>query len=229
MLEVFQKIGKMMFQAGLVDAAGGSLSLLDGDNILITKKEAMLGDLGKDDLVKVGLEKGPDDEKAAFDLEAHRAVYKRGKVKAIVSAVPAEAIAISLTDNKIVPQDSRGLRLFKSASIVRVRDNSNFDEVVRLLPNFLGGENSAAAVKGQGIYAAGSDLAEAFRVAAALANSCKVLVAMRSSSSGRGGSGPSGGHSRGPGGGRGQRDKREFKSAIPPGIGVMGRDRYRKR
>ena len=242
MLEEFQRIGRLLFQEGLVDSHGGNMSVLDGETIYITKRDVMLGDLKEGDIIKVGRESGPDDEQASRELATHRAVYKQGGIKAIVHAHPANAIAISITDNKIVPQDAEGLFLYKAAPIVRVRDGVGSEETVRLLPSFLGGENSViAVVKAHGSFAVGKDLEEAYKYTSALENSCKVLVAIRAS----GGRGPGqGGTGRGPGQGlgqglgqggtgrgpigRGRRDKQEFKSAIPPGIGVMDRSRYNR-
>jgi len=243
MFEDFQRIGKLLFEEGLIDAYGGNMSVLKGDKILITKRDVMLGDLKKDDLIEVGLEPGDKDEQASRELKTHRAVYAKGKTSAIINAHPANAIAISITDNKVVPQDAVGLFLFKSAPIVRVRDGVGSEETVRLLPNFLNGENVIAVVKALGSFSTGQDLAEAYKYTSALENSCKVLIAMRSSGgrgqssqrssgpTGRGqahGRGPS--HGRGPAGGRQQRGGRaDHRSAIPPGIGVMGRDRNRNR
>ncbi len=244
MFEDFQRIGRLLFQEGLIDAFGGNMSLLKGDKILITKRDVMLGELKKDDLIEVGLEPGDKDAQASRELKTHRAVYKQGKTQAIINAHPANAIAISITDNKVVPQDAVGLFLFKAAPIVRVRDGVGSEETVRLLPNFLNGDNVIAVVKSLGSFAVGQDLAEAYKYTSALENSCKVLVAMRSSggrsqSSDRRSSAPTGrgqSHARGPMHDRSQRrqpsgrqGRSEHRSAIPPGIGVMGRDRNRNR
>lgn len=235
MFEDFARFGKLLFQEGLIDSHGGNMSVLDGDKILITRRDAMLGDLGKEDIIEVGLEPGGKDEEASRELPTHRAVYKQNKAKAIIHAHSANAIAISITDNKIVPQDAEGLYLYKAAPIVRVRDGIGSEETVRLLPSFLNGENVVAVVKGHGSFAIGQSLEEAYKYTSSLENSCKIIVAVRASGSrggegrgqGPGGRGPGG---RGPGGrGPGGRGGRRDKSAIPPGIGVMDRSRSRRR
>lgn len=225
MFEEFQRIGRMLFQERLVDSHGGNLSVLQGDKILITRSGAMLGDLKPEDIIEVGLEAGENDKLASLELPTHRELYKQKKGQAIVHAHPAHAIAISITDNKIVPQDSEGLYLYKAAAIVRVRDGVGSEETVRLLPSFLGGDNVIAVVKGHGSFAVGKTLEEAYKFTSSLENSCRVLVAVRSA-------GPrpqnqlSANNNREP-----RRDNKPgLRSAIPPGIGVMGRsDRYRKR
>lgn len=213
MLEEFQRIGRLLFQEGLVDSHGGNISVLSGDKIFITHKDAMLGELKEGDIIEVGLEPGENDKLASRELISHRAVYKKGNAKAIVHAHPAYAIAISITDNKVVPQDAEGNFLFKSASIVRVRDSIGSEETARLLPSFLNGGNVVAMVKGHGSFAIGQNLEEAYKYTSALENSCKIIIAVRAS------------------GGRPapRKERTERKQAIPPGIGVMDRSRYRKR
>jgi len=214
----------------LIDSHGGNLSLRQGDRIFITRRDAMLGDLKDGDIIEVGLEPGSGDDLASRELPTHRALYKQGTIKAIVHAHPAKAIAISLTDNKVVPQDSEGIFLYKAAPIVRVRDGVGSEETVRLLPSFLGRENVVVMVKGHGSFAIGETLEEAYKYTSSLENSCRVLIAMRSSAS----SSPSKsqGHTRQKpvmGGRVGRRDSQGYSSAIPPGIGVMDRSRYRSR
>lgn len=217
MFEDFQRIGRYLFQEGLVDSHGGNMSVRDGDKIFITRRDAMLGDLKKDDIIEVEMEGDKNIDKASRELPTHRAVYKQTAAKAIVHAHPANAIAISLTDNKIVPQDAEGQFLYKAASIVRVRSAIGSDEAARLLPSFLSGGNGVAVVKGHGSFAMGKDLEEAYKLTSSLENSCKIIVAVRSS-----GGRPAP---------RKERDepRRKHVGGIPPGIGVMDRSRYRRR
>jgi L-fuculose-phosphate aldolase len=222
MIEDFKRFGRLLFQERLIDSHGGNMSVFDGEKILITRRNAMLGDLRDNDIVEVGLERGENDNIASRELEAHRALYKKKAVRAIIHAHPAAAIAVSITDNRVVPQDAEGIFLYKAAPIVRARDGVGSEETVRLLPSFLGNDNVVAMVKGHGSFAVGNTLEEAYKYTSALENSCKIIVAVRSMA-GRGE------RKGGAGGGRGRQEKGEYKSAIPPGIGVMDRSRYRKR
>lgn len=217
-LEDFQRIGKYLWQEGLVDSHGGNMSIKQGDKIYITRRDAMLGDLKDGDIVEVGLEPGAGEERASREIVTHRAVYRETGTQAIVHAHPANAIAVSLTDNKIVPQDSEGLYLYKSAAIVRVHQPIGSDEAARLLPSFLKSPNVVAVVKGHGSFAIGKDLEEAYKYTSCLENSCKVLIAMRASGGGRPPA-PKETHAHKP---------MERRSAIPPGIGVMDRSRYKR-
>ncbi|MBI5399782.1 class II aldolase/adducin family protein [Candidatus Saganbacteria bacterium] len=226
-MDDYQRIGRLLFQERLIDSHGGNLSWREGDKIFITGLNVMLGDLKPEDIIEVGLEPGADDQKASRELPTHRALYKNSAIKAIVHAHPANAIAISLTDNKIIPQDSEGLFLYKSAPIVRVRDGVGSEETVRLLPSFLGKENVIAVVKGHGSFAVGQNLEEAYKYTSCLENSCRVIIAVRAS--GGRGSGQTAVSNVSKPMERPQRGRPAFKSAIPPGIGVMDRSRYRNR
>jgi ribulose-5-phosphate 4-epimerase/fuculose-1-phosphate aldolase len=72
-----------------------------------------------------------------------------------------------------------------------------------------------AVVKGHGSFALGHGLEEAYKYTSALENSCKVLVAVRSSGAQRPPIHEKKIHER-------------PRSAIPPGIGVMDRSRYKR-
>lgn len=218
MLEEFQRIGSYLWREGLVDSHGGNLSRREGEKIYITRRDSMLGDLKEGDVIEVGLTPGENDERATRELLVHRAIYRETGAGAIVHAHPANAIAVSLTDNKIIPQDSEGLYLYKSAAIVRAHSTIGSEEVARLLPSFLKAPNVIAVVKGHGSFAVGKDLEEAYKFTSSLENSCRILVAVRAS-----------------GGGRPpvQKEMRKpleqpRRSAIPPGIGVMDRSRYKR-
>lgn len=214
MLEEFKRIGELMFREGLVDSHGGNMSIKKDDKIYITRRNSMLGDLKEGDIVD------GEDENASREIIVHKAIYKETKALAIVHTHSAAAIAVSITDNKIIPQDSEGQYLYKSAAIVRAHQTIGSEEVARLLPTFLQPPNVVAVVKGHGAFALGGTLEEAYKYASSLENSCKVLVAIRSS----GGQKPQAPAPRDHV--RVQPDHR--RSAIPPGIGVMDRSRYKR-
>ncbi|MFA6169795.1 MAG: class II aldolase/adducin family protein [Candidatus Margulisiibacteriota bacterium] len=220
MLDELKKIGSLMFREGLVSSHVGSMSVRHGEKIYITKRDVMLGELQDGDIVEVDL--AGELGEASIELPAHRAIYRETKALAIIHAYPVSATAISITDNKVVPQDGEGLRLFHSAAIVRSHQAVGSDETVRLLPSFLQGTNVVAVVKGQGSFAIGKTLEEAYKFTSALESSCKILIAIRSSGSRPA---PAVSISNNP-----NRDKpTQRRSAIPPGIGVMDRSRYHKR
>jgi L-fuculose-phosphate aldolase len=224
MLDEFKRIGRMLFTEGLVDSHGGDFSVKQGDKIFITRRDVMLGDLREGDIMEVGLEPGETDKEASKELATHRAIYRECKTDAIVHTHSASAIAVSLTDNKVIPQDAEGLSVFRSAAIVRAHNAIASDEVGRLLPTFLQAPNVAAVVKGHGVFAVGKSLEEAYKYASSLENSCRVLIAVRAS----GGQRPPERKEKPREMPRGPQHQPHHRSAIPPGIGVMDRSRYKR-
>lgn len=223
MSDEFKRIGRYLFEERLVGSHSGNMSLRHGDKIYITRRDAMLAALNEGDIIEVGMDPGESDNLASRELPTHRAIYRATPAGAIVHAHGANAIAVSITDNKIIPQDAEGLYLYKSAAIVRVRQAIGSDEAARLLPSFLQGGSVVAVVKGHGSFAIGKDLEEAYKFTSSLENSCRVLVAIRAS-----------GGSRPPVQKENKIESRhpmhqQRRSAIPPGIGVMDRSRYNKR
>jgi L-fuculose-phosphate aldolase len=217
MLEEFKRIGKFLFQEGLVGSHGGDMSVRQGDKILITRRDAMLGDLSEGDVLEVGIEeKNENEAKVSRELVVHRAIYRQTSIRAIIHAHPASAIAVSITDNKIMPQDAEGTYSYKAAPIVRVRDAIGSEEAARILPSFFVNRNVIVMLKSHGSFAVGGSLEEAYKYTSSLENSCKVILAVRAS-----GNRPSFNE--------GFKEKKERpRSAIPPGIGVMGQRRYNK-
>jgi len=204
MFEQMKKTARLLFEEGLVGAYGGSISVKKEGKIFITKKNANFADLAAEAVVELK----PEDQ--GFDA-IHAGIYNKTSAQAIIFGQPASAIAISLTDNKIVPQDLSGLSVIKSAPIVRAREN----EVARMIPNFLT-DNKVAVVKGWGSFAVGQNLEEAYLYTSVIERSCNILVAIRSAVA-KSTAQPRDQH------------QRRTHTGIPPGIGVMDRSRERGR
>lgn len=214
MIEQFKLVGKLMFEEGLVHAGAGNLSIRQGDNILITRKGSMLSILKDEDIVTVGIEPSEADKDASIELVVHRAIYKGSKAQAIVHAHPAYAIALSNTEEKIIPQDAEGKFYLKSIPVVKARDTIGSEEIARFLPPVFGGGYVSAIVKGHGTFAVGADLIEAYKLTSTLENTCKIILLTKRPQAQ---TQPQ----------RGREDRRG--PAIPPGIGVMDRSRYQRR
>ncbi len=207
MLEDFIWIGKDLFESHLVDSHGGNMSIRDGDSIFITKRDVMLGHLKEDDIIKVSLMVEEGDKRASRDVNIHRAIYKNTNASAIIHAHPPYAIALSITEGKIIPQDSEGQFLIKSVPVVKVREPIGSEEVAKLLPPIFASNYVIAVVARHGSIAASSSLEEAYKYTSCLENSCKIITILKRIEV--------------------RPEKVERRPAIPPSIGVMGRT-YRR-
>jgi L-fuculose-phosphate aldolase len=216
MLEVFSWIGKELVAQGLVDSHGGNMSIRINDRILITRRNLRMGNIvNQGDLIELPLEgEAAGDIQASRDLIIHRALYKGTGARAVIHAHPPYAIALSISENKIIPQDAEGSFFLRAVPIIKVRGETiGSAEVAKILPPFLSGNYVVAMVKGHGSYAIGADLEEAYKYTSVLENSCKVTAILRSMEQPEASRGPKMG-----GGG-----PAEPRRAIPPGIGVMDR------
>ena len=208
--EDFNSVGKDLYMLGLVDSMSGSLSVRSGDKIYITKKDAMLGHLKKEDIVEVPLDgKGEGDDLAAKEIQVHRAIYKETNFNAIVHAHPPYGIALSIsTENKIIPPDMKGQSVIRSIPVVRAKASS--EELVKFLPPVFKSGYLVSLVKEYGSFAVGADLYEGLRYTTCLEDSCKIFAVNRSLA---------------PVEKQKRPEHHERRTAIPPSSGVMGRQR----
>jgi len=221
MLEDFKRVGRMLFEEGLVGSHSGNLSLRQGDKIFITRSGAMLGDLQDGDVVEVALASGADEKNASVELPVHRAIYQGSSAQAIVHAHPANGTALSiLYEQKIIPQDAEGQYYFKSVPVLKVRQAIGSDEVVKMLPPIFAGGYAIAMVRGHGSFAVGDTLEKAYQLTSAFESSCRITNILKSIQPPPAAPAMAGHHPR--------REERRHTGAIPPGIGVMGRT-YNKR
>ncbi len=212
MIEQFKFIGKKLFEEGLITSHGGNLSVRENDKIIITKRDAMLSELKEEDLIEVPLE-GAYDQSASLDVPIHRAIYANTDAKAIVHAHPPYGVALSMSEEKIVPQDVDGKNALKNIPVIRVRDLNSNDEIIKFLAPAVKAGYSGCLVRGHGSYAAGQSLEDAYKLTSILEFSSKIVLL-----------------SKGPAVQETKREERKphYRSAIPPSIGVMDRT-YRDR
>ena len=227
--EEFIYIGRRLYEEGLVDSHAGNISVRDGDNIYITRRDVMLSEIKEADIIKLPITgPSPEDESASRELPTHRDVYASTSAKAIIHAHPPHAVGLSITENKIVPQDAEAQYLIKGAPIIRVREAIGSTEAAKyLVTNAYNNGYVVAMVKGHGSFAIGDTLMNAYKYTSCLENACKILFVVKTveGTRGRSGGGESGGRDRrGPQGrDRSPQGRDERRTAIPRGIGVMDR------
>jgi L-fuculose-phosphate aldolase len=179
MLEQFSRFGRELFLQGVNSSHSGNMSVRAGDRIFITRRGSMLANLRDGDIIETGLK---DDDShitpASTEIKIHRAIYSRTPALAIVYAHPPFAIALSMDEDEIVPNDTEGIYYFKSIPVVAAKLTAGSDEVQELLPPLL--ENyKAAMVRGHGSFAVGQTLEEAFQWTSSLEASCTALFLRR--------------------------------------------------
>jgi len=220
MFERFKKAGEILFASGCNDSHSGNMSVRDGDGIMITSRLSMPSRLNKEDILAVRIDAGgPEDDLASRDLEFHRLIYKNSKNQAVIHAHLPNVLALCVTENKILPQDTKGQYFFpQGITILKPRQISDKDEIARLMSSSLSSSPFVAVIKGYGVFVAAGSLEEALEIMTCLEQSSKIwlaskLVGVKQTQ-------PT--HSSQPSNNN-RYDHNRKRSAIPPGIGVMGR------
>lgn len=218
MFEDFEKVGKKLAEEGLVNYCGGSLSIRQDNSIFITRRDADLGNLKKEDIIEVPLETEEKNEAASLELYTHRAIYKTSSHKAIVNARPKKAIVLSMTENKIIPLDSEGSFLLRAVPIVRVKEAIGGTETAKFITPIFSSNYVVSMVKGHGSFAVGHSLLQAYKFTSCLEHTCEIILDYKVLSSVQKPISEE----------RGMRPQQsQHRGAIPPGLGVMDRSRSR--
>ena len=179
MLSQFQVVGQALFTQGLVSPQGGNLSVKLGERLVITHRGSALGYIEKGDLVETGISKNNRaTPRASTELEVHRRIYKNTPALAVVHAHPPYAVALSFTENEIVPPDIEGRALLSRVPVLRAGSEEKAvelaDEIARLL-----GEHRLVLVRGHGTFAASQLLEEAYYYTVVLEHSCRLLYLLK--------------------------------------------------
>lgn len=176
MVEQFRRIGRDLFVAGIISSHGGNMSVRMGDQILITRRGSMLGQLEERDIIAIGLEQNDANVMlASTEIGVHRAIYQETSAQAIVHAHPPYAIARSLVTDEIVPVDSEGSYLLHKVPVVHTELTAGSKEVAEIVPRWLK-EYDIVMLRGHGPFAIGHLLEEAYQLTSVFEMSCHIMT-----------------------------------------------------
>ncbi len=168
-LEAFRQVGRLLWEAGLVSSHGGNMSVrLDDGTLAITRHGCMLERIEEGDLVRLRADGTVQGGEPSLDTAIHRSIYGATEAGAVIHAHPPHAIALSLLDSTIEPQDREGQYYLGSVAVVEAAGIASALE-----------ERVITLVRGHGSYARGADLAEALQWTSVLEESAQVLWLLR--------------------------------------------------
>jgi len=175
----FNRLGKLLFQQGLVSMTAGNLSIRKNNSMYITASGSMLGDLKVDDIVEVSINSNNpvfsiNSKKPSIEGIVHKSIYKSTPHKAIVHAHTPTAIALSFDKDRIVLADSEGKFYIPEVPVVAVNGGIASTDVAEVIPKFLN-EYPAVIVRGHGLFAAADSLEKACGMASTIEFSSKIL------------------------------------------------------
>ena len=169
MLESAIEIGKKLAEQHLIDGSSGNLSFRKGIKMIITRTGAMLDMLTPEDFIEVDL--GKSDSRASSDLKVHQRIYDETDYSAVIHCHGTYNVSLSCIEDEIIPIDLEGTMFLKKITFIEGRFGS--DDLSKKIAHEIK-SRGFAVVKGHGIYTAGKDFMNAFKMAAFIEHSCKV-------------------------------------------------------
>ena len=179
LISQFQTVGRDLSARGLVSSHSGNLSIRLGERLCITHRGSMLGCLEEHDIVETGINKNDRSTPlASTELTVHRTIYKRTPASAIVHAHPAYAVALSFSEQEIIPCDAEGGLLLSKVPVLgrgtTVKPGELAEEIAEALKT-----NKIVLVYGHGSFAAAQLLEEAYQYTTTLEESCRLLYLLK--------------------------------------------------
>ncbi len=175
----FQSVGRDLFIRGLVSSHTGNLSVRLGERIIITRRSSQIGCLEENALVETGVNKNDRATPlASVELSVHRAIYQQTTALAIVHAHPPHAIALSLAETEIVPNDE-GLSVVGRVPVLGWHTAVSSEKLAGVIAQALKGHR-VVMVHGHGSFAIGQILEEAYSLTTTLEESCQVICLLKS-------------------------------------------------
>lgn len=177
------RIGRLLFQQGLVSISAGNLSLRMGDMFYISASGSFLGDLKRNDIVKMQLRDsfkittgGLDQSSPSVEEVVHRSLYLNTSKKAVVHVHPPAALSLSRNRKEIVPSDAEGQIYLKQVPVIEVRNSVSSPEVAQKLPRILE-KVPAVIIRNHGVFAAAETPEKAASYVSTLEFSCRIILA----------------------------------------------------
>ena len=174
-----ERIGKRLYQEGLVSGNFGNISVKTEDGFYTKKKGAYLDSPGE--LVWVPME-GEIPELASRESIVHRDIYRQTTARAVIHAHPIHTIAASFFLHEVRPMDGEGKLLCPRVAVVEGASGS--PELAREVAQELR-FSPVVIVKRHGTFAAAPDLDAAYLATSALEHACHVILLVRSITSDR--------------------------------------------
>ena len=173
-LNEFIRIGRALFDEGIIHSTSGNISRRDGDSFYITAHDSYAAALTSDQIVRVNIADKNRDKNTSVEVDVHRAIYKTTGAGAIVHAHPVFATVVSFTTDVIKPIDAEGAFYFPEIPVIEAADAIGSEEVVMKVPPVLA-KYSACVLKGHGSWVAAATLLECYKISSVLESACKIL------------------------------------------------------
>jgi L-fuculose-phosphate aldolase len=176
-IDSFRDLGRDMFLTGLVSSHTGSMSVRTGVRATISRRAAMLGRIRPEDLIDFAVGEELPGE-APDEAIIHQAIFRNTDALAVIYARPPATMALALIEDRLSPAAGEGAESLGSAPVLISQRSLSSPDVAQLISRTLR-ENRVVALRGQGVFARGADLEDAFHMVSLLEEMCKVAQIFR--------------------------------------------------
>jgi L-fuculose-phosphate aldolase len=173
------RIGRLLYERGLIVAGEGNISARLGDELIITTPSGgCKGMLDPEDLVIVGLDgQIQGDRRPSSELQMHLAVYRqRADVQAVVHAHPPIAVACTLAgvrlDDCLLPEQLLTLGPVPTAPFALAGTHEMHEAIAPLLP-----QHNALLLTHHGALTIGETLMRAYMRMEQVEQIAKIMLA----------------------------------------------------
>lgn len=170
MLGELVKVGRDLYQLGMVSSRGGNLSIRDGHAMWITGTGTALGHLRPLDISHAFTDGGHEPPPPSSDTILHWTIYATTNAGAIAHAHPRHAIALSYDCDVFKPEDLEGQMHIPVVPVVE-RGAMQEEKIANSLR-----DSTVALLRGHGAYARGASLWEALHWLTALEESAQIAL-----------------------------------------------------
>jgi L-fuculose-phosphate aldolase len=176
-IETFRDVGRDMFLTNLVSSHTGSMSVRTDDRATISRRGAMLGRMRPEDLLELVIDEDASEE-TPEEAIVHQTVYRSTDAQAVIYARPPATMALALIEDRLSPAAGEGAEYFGSAPVLVSQRAITSPDIAQLIARTLR-ENRIVALRGQGVFARGADLDDAFHMVSLLEEMCRVVQIFR--------------------------------------------------
>jgi L-fuculose-phosphate aldolase len=151
------------------------------DRLIITRRGSRLSCLDENDLIETGIYKNDRcTPLASTELPVHRAIYQKTSASAIIHCHPPHAVALSLSENEIVPKCDEGLDMIGNVPVLIAGADAITPGILEDAISEALTEHRIVMVRGHGSFAIGQLLEEACSYTTMLEESSQVTCLLKS-------------------------------------------------
>lgn len=170
------EVGRALHREGLVDSHSGNISYKFGRYLFITRKNAMLGSIRKEDIIRLEIGKRFHlKDRASSEIDVHLHIIEKTGKRAVVHAHPPHTVALSLSKERVEPIDWEGKEIVGNIPVVNIEKPSASSELASVLGDTLK-KVPVVIVRGHGVFSSADDLFEAYKFISVLEHSCRIIA-----------------------------------------------------